>query len=239
MIYLKNIKEMFLGSRLAVYAFAFRIGEGWHIKKSTTFRLLVGVTRCVPRICHCQVILDYLVHSERAGWHITQAPKRVGMDLDVIKGEVPPEVTNICLSFAGLPQEEIVRIFHNRFKAINLYRLQHMRELRYEAFQDQERISIENRMLNIQRIWKELPRGLEDGIYQLHRHPGIAVRQRSPSLHTVLTQFYGNILQLSKAYEWQEAVLPMAIEVHTHIMVMKSPSRSGRILKKAYLLFPM
>lgn len=114
------------------------------------------------------------------------------MDLDAIKGEVPPEVTNICLSFAGLPQEEIVRIFHNRFKAINLYRLQHMRGLRYEAFQDQERIGIEDGMLNIQRIWKELPRGLGGEIYQLHRHPGIAVRQRSPQpphcSHSILRQ---------------------------------------------------
>lgn len=67
MIYLEDTKEMFLGSRLAVYAFAFRTREGWHIKKPTTFRLLVGVARYVPR---CQFILDYFAHSERAGWHI-------------------------------------------------------------------------------------------------------------------------------------------------------------------------
>ena len=67
MLYLKNTKEMFLGSRLAVYAFAFRMREGWHIKKATTFRLLISVPRFVPR---CQVILDYFAHSERAGWHI-------------------------------------------------------------------------------------------------------------------------------------------------------------------------
>lgn len=64
MIYLEDTKEMFLGSRLAVYAFAFRTREGWHIKKPTTFRLLVGVARYVPR---CQVILDYFAHSERGG----------------------------------------------------------------------------------------------------------------------------------------------------------------------------
>lgn len=51
------------------------------------------------------------------------------MEEEDIIGEVPPEVTNISLSFAGLPQEEIVRIFHNKFKAINLYRLRHMRGL--------------------------------------------------------------------------------------------------------------
>lgn len=38
----------------------------------------------------------------------TQSPKRMGMENDDIIGEVPPKVTNISLSFAGLPQEEIV-----------------------------------------------------------------------------------------------------------------------------------
>lgn len=42
---------------------------------------------------------------------------------DDITGEVPPEVTSITLRFAGLPQEEIVRIFQNKFKPIKLYRL--------------------------------------------------------------------------------------------------------------------
>ena len=79
----------------------------------------------------------------------TQAPKRVGMKEDDIIGEVPPEVTNISLSFAGLPQEEIVRIFHNRFKAINPHRLRHMRGLHYEAFRDQERTGIEGGMLRL------------------------------------------------------------------------------------------
>lgn len=32
---------------------------------------------------------------------------------DDITGEVPPEVMSITLRFAGLPQEEIVRIFQN------------------------------------------------------------------------------------------------------------------------------
>lgn len=81
----------------------------------------------------------------------TQALKRVGMEEDDIIGEVPLEVTNISLSFAGLPQEEIIRIFHNMFKTINPHRLRHMRGLRYEAFQNQERISIEGGMLRLRK----------------------------------------------------------------------------------------
>ena len=51
---------------------------------------------------------------------VAQALKRAGMEEnDTIDG-VLPEVRNISLCFAGL-----VRIFYNRFKAINLYRLRH------------------------------------------------------------------------------------------------------------------
>lgn len=39
---------------------------------------------------------------------------------DDISGEVPSEVMNITFRFPGLPQEEIIRIFHNKFKPINL-----------------------------------------------------------------------------------------------------------------------
>ena len=46
--------------------------------------------------------------------------KRTMTEEDDIIGEVPVEVKNITLRFAGLPQEEIVRIFQNKFKPINL-----------------------------------------------------------------------------------------------------------------------
>lgn len=48
---------------------------------------------------------------------------------DDITDEVPPKVMSITLCFAGLPQEEIVRIFHNKFKPINLYQLCHIQGL--------------------------------------------------------------------------------------------------------------
>lgn len=58
-----------------------------------------------------------------------QAPRRTIVEDDDVIGGVLPEVTNITLRFSGLPQEEIIRIFHNKFKATNLYRLRHMRGL--------------------------------------------------------------------------------------------------------------
>lgn len=158
----------------------------------------------------------------------THTPRRTGMEDDDIIGEVPPEVANISLCFAGPPQEEIVRIFHNTFKAMNLYRLRHMRGLRYEAFQDQERIGIEDRMLRLRKtsgtyidfgksfheVWSEAFINYTAMLVSLFG-------KKAPSLYPVLTQFYGNILQFSKVYKWQEALLPMAIEVHMHIIAQQ------------------
>lgn len=79
-----------------------------------------------------------------------QARRTIG-DEDDITGEVPPEVMSIILQFAGLPQEEIVRIFQNKFKPINLYRLRHMRGLRFDALQDHDRIGIEDGMLRLRK----------------------------------------------------------------------------------------
>ncbi len=61
---------------------------------------------------------------------------------DNITGEVPNDVMSITLRFASLLQEEIVRIFQNKLKPINLYRLRHMRRLRFDSLHDQDRIGI-------------------------------------------------------------------------------------------------
>lgn len=55
------------------------------------------------------------------------------------------------ISALALLLEKIVKIFHIRFKAIILYRLRHMRGLRYKAFQDQERTGIEDGMMRLRK----------------------------------------------------------------------------------------
>ncbi len=70
---------------------------------------------------------------------------------DEIQGEIPLEVSDISLQFVRLLQEEIVKIFHNKFKPINLYSLRHMRGLSFEAYKDKERIGIEDRMLKLRK----------------------------------------------------------------------------------------
>ncbi len=37
-------------------------------------------------------------------------------------------------------------------------------------------------------------------------------------LHTALAEFYSNIYELSTVYEWQDTVLPMAIEADLYIV---------------------
>ncbi len=70
---------------------------------------------------------------------------------DDITGKVPPEVMSITLHFAGLPQEEIIRILHNKFKSINFYRLRHIWGLRFDSMQDHDRVGIEDGMF---KLWK-------------------------------------------------------------------------------------
>ncbi len=135
---------------------------------------------------------------------------------------------NITLCFGGLPQEEIVRIFYNKFKPIYLYRLRHMRGLRFETFQDQERIGIEDKML---RLWKTSGtyKDFENSFHEVwseafNTYTTILVSlfgKEAPDLHTALAEFYSNIYELSTVYEWQNAVLPIAIEAHSYIVAQQ------------------
>lgn len=70
------------------------------------------------------------------------SPRQITAEDDIIMIEIPSEVENFTLRFAGLAQDTIVRIFHNKFRAINLYRLRHM-----ETFKDQKQSGIEDGML--------------------------------------------------------------------------------------------
>lgn len=60
------------------------------------------------------------------------AQRRSLVEENVITSEVPLEVMSITLRFAGLSKEEIIRIFHNKFKAINLYQLYYIKGLYFD-----------------------------------------------------------------------------------------------------------
>ena len=140
---------------------------------------------------------------------------------DDITGEVPPEVTIITLRFAGVLQEEIVRVFQNKFKPINLFRLRHMYGLRFDALQDHDRIDIEDGILRFRKTsgtYKDFGKSFYDvWADAFHNYTTILVSlfsKEAPDLHTILAKFYNNVYELSTVYEWHDAVLPMAIEAH-------------------------
>ncbi len=115
---------------------------------------------------------------------------------------------NITLCFAGLPKEEIVRIFHNKFKTINLYRPRHIGGLRFDTFQDQERIGIEDEMLRLRKtsgtyknFGKSFHRVLSEAF---HNYTTILVSlfgKETPDLYSALAEFYSNIYEWSKVYK--------------------------------------
>ncbi len=55
-----------------------------------------------------------------------------------------------------------------------------------------------------------------------------------PDLHSALAEFYNNIYELSKVYEWQEAVLPMAIEAHTFIITKQPTDPSKWVIPEKF-----
>ncbi len=148
---------------------------------------------------------------------------------DEIQDEIPLEVLDISLQFVGLPKEEIVNIFQNKFKPINLYRLRHMRGLSFKAYKDGERIGIEDGLLNLRKN-SGLYKDYGNSFYEVWSEAFINYTSILVSLFgaTVLhlqaafTQFYGQVLRLSKVYDWKEALLPMAIEVHSQIVTQQS-----------------
>ena len=112
-----------------------------------------------------------------------------------------------------------MKIFHNKFKPINLYRLRHMQGLWFESYRDHDRIGIEDGMLLLRKnsgTYKDFGKSF----YEVWSEAFITYTSiivflfgaTAPDLHSIITIFSTKILQLAKVYEWQEAVLPLAID---------------------------
>lgn len=105
-----------------------------------------------------------------------------------------------------------------------------MRGLSFEAYQDEERIGIEDGMLKFRKSSGSY-KDYGSSFYEVWsdafiNYTSILVSlfgTTAPHLQASLTQFYGTVLQLSKVYDWKEALLPLVIEVHSHI-VTQQPS---------------
>ncbi len=171
------------------------------------------------------------------------APARRPMadEEDDITVEVPTEVMSITLRFASLLQEEIVRIFQKKFKPINLYRLRHSRGLRIDSLHDQDHIGIEDGIHKLRKTsgtYKDFGKSFyEVWADVFHNYTTILVSlfgREVPDLHSALVKFYTNIYELSKVYEWQEAVLLMAIEAYTFIVAQKPTDPSKWVIPEKF-----
>lgn len=66
-------------------------------------------------------------------------------------GEIPLKARSIVHRFSSLPKEDIIRIFRNKLRTINLIRLWHMRGIRLDALEDKDRIGLDNDTL---KLWR-------------------------------------------------------------------------------------
>jgi hypothetical protein len=151
---------------------------------------------------------------------------RIMNDEDDVTDEIFFEMTALNLRYASLSQNEIVRIFHNKFKSINLYRLRHMRELQFDRLNDLNRVEIVNEMLKLKkttRTYKNFESSFHEIWFEFFlNYISIMIsrfEKEISNLYIVLTTFHNDVYQLSRVYEWQNALLSMIIEMHIYIII--------------------
>lgn len=139
--------------------------------------------------------------------------------------EIPAEVKTLSVRFAGLPQEEVVQIFNGKFKPVNLFKLRYMKGQSYEAYYGQDHIQIDNSKLRIKKsqgFYKNFGKSVHEVWAEAFiNYQTIIVSffgKTVPDLHAATNSFYQKILELSRVYDWERAVLPLAIDVHTNIV---------------------
>ncbi len=134
-----------------------------------------------------------------------------------------------------------MRIFQNKFQPINLYRPHHMRGLRFDSLHDQDRIGLEDGMLKLRKM-SGTDKDFGKSFYEVwadasHNYTTILVfffGREVSDLHSALAEFYSNIYGLSTVYEWQEAVLPIAIEAHTFIVAQQPTDPSKWVIPEKF-----
>jgi hypothetical protein len=145
-------------------------------------------------------------------------------DNDDDEGETPPEIKAHRTRFAGLPGDEIIKIFIGKFKSINIYKLRHMRGLAHDFYYDQDRIGIENGQLKSLKKTMGTYKDFGKIFYEVYSEFFInyllivttLFATTSSDIGVTLIKFYQKILELAKLYDWESAVLSLAIEIHTH-----------------------
>jgi hypothetical protein len=123
--------------------------------------------------------------------------------------EILAEVQSHHVRFTDLSIDEIVKIFNEKFKSINLYKFRHERILDHEFFENQTRIEIENDQLKNLKKTVESYKDYEKSFYEVYAEIFINYLQMTTSLFVkissnlsvTLIKYYQKILNLIKLYD--------------------------------------
>jgi hypothetical protein len=112
--------------------------------------------------------------------------------------------------FVDLSSKEIVRIFNEKFKLINLYKLRHMRELNHEFYLKQNHIELEKneQLKNLRKIVR-IFKNFDKFYYEMYSETFINYHlivmslfdKISSNLFVTLIKFQQKILKLTKLYD--------------------------------------
>ena len=136
-------------------------------------------------------------------------------------GEISSAVFLVANKYSGLPKEKIARIFANKFRPHNLYKLRHLqgwdkKDQKKNIFIKDGRMRLKQASGNLRdfgtssAIWSELFLNYSSILVNFF---GVAFL----SLFYAFLKFHDQILKLGRIYEWQNAVFPLAIDFHTSI----------------------
>jgi hypothetical protein len=124
--------------------------------------------------------------------------------------EIFLEVKSHHVRFVSLSSNERIKIFNEKFKSINLYKLRHMRNLNHEFFENQNRIDFEdNDQLKNLKKTIEILKNFEKTFYEIYFETFINYQimiislfvKISSNLFVTLIKFYQKILELVKLYD--------------------------------------
>ena len=140
-------------------------------------------------------------------------------------GELPLEARKVAAHYPGLPRKEIAAIYKGKFIPENLYKLQML-----YGWDDKDRTTQFTIGLDGDLQFKRIKGTLKDfsnttaiWFTGFLNYCSIMVDLFGitfPTLHQKLLAYHQQIIELSSVYEWQEAVLPLAIEYHTEIVAI-------------------
>lgn len=144
------------------------------------------------------------------------AAPRNRVDEEKPVGEIIPAALLVASRYPGIPKAEIARIFANKFRPENLYKLRHLKG-RVDKDRDENGPMKLKRAIgtlhNFGSTWDIWSESFINYCMIMVDFFGITF----PTLHRALLLYYTKIYKLSKIYEWQTAVLLLAIDYHTEI----------------------